>query len=54
MIFSTLLGKTMCHFFGHRRGRRVNPGLSTLTNVLYRCPRCGAQWDRKQRKPKGA
>lgn len=40
-----LLGKLLCKFYGHRRGKRIS-------NVTVKCPRCGAERDRLARKPK--
>jgi hypothetical protein len=43
-----LLGKLLCNFFGHRRGKRMHDDYQNRPGFLfYECPRCGAQWTRK-------
>jgi len=43
---TSFLGKWICKFRGHRRGKRIS-NIGGL--VAYACPRCGAQHTRKVR-----
>ena len=42
-----LLGKLICAVMGHRRGKRID---SAGALVRLQCPRCLAEWIRKERK----
>jgi uncharacterized C2H2 Zn-finger protein len=46
-----MIKRLLCWLTGHVRGKRVTEidGVAT-----FRCPRCGASWSRKLRKPKAA
>ena len=46
-----LIGRLVCYFKGHKRGKRLtsNSSLNRLDHHIYRCPRCGAQWTRKRK-----
>lgn len=49
-MLKRLIGRIQCRLFGHRRGRYVVGGSEAEYNGLvrcYRCPRCGATWERK-------
>ena len=45
MIFGWLI----CWKKGHKRGKRVK-ALCSQERIVFQCPRCGAQWERKTTK----
>ena len=46
-----IFGRLICWRYGHKRGKRVAVG---ETGIVYRCPRCKAEWVRKVTKKKAA
>ena len=52
-----MIGKLICYFKGHKRGREVGRhviglgagGIGSRWTITYQCPRCKAQWTRKKR-----
>ena len=55
-----LLGMMLCRWKGHLRGRRAfalpEPENAEINAhlLIIECPRCGARWQRKQRKKAAA
>jgi predicted RNA-binding Zn-ribbon protein involved in translation (DUF1610 family) len=45
-----LIKNLSCRWLGHKRGKRE--AFSEGGLVMFRCPRCGATWTRKERKAK--
>jgi hypothetical protein len=41
-LFTQAGARIACLFNGHRRGKRIN-------QQLVKCPRCGAEWERKEK-----
>lgn len=40
-----MIARLLCNLFGHKRGKRT--GVSSELGIQFRCPRCGAVWNRK-------
>ena len=46
-----MIGKLICWITGkHKRGKRVTPKDVQVENIVFVCPRCGKQWERKAKK----
>lgn len=43
-----MIGKLVCYFRGHQRGKAVH---KDEKHVTLKCPRCNATWKRSIRKP---
>lgn len=39
-----IIGKLICYFRGHRRGKRISSGYKKYAK--FQCTRCSATWER--------